>query len=67
MLMQCLKLSSSLVGNTRDTSAMYEKAIFFFNATAKNEIQICSYVHETCLVLISSSILVGCLNILERS
>ena len=53
MLLLCFKLSPCKVGNTRDTSVMYEKAkfvrLFVFNATAKNDILICSNKHETCL------------------
>ena len=39
MLLLCFNLSPCLVGNTRDTTVIYEKAkfvcLFVFNATAK--------------------------------
>ena len=55
MLLLCFKLQPCLVGNTRDTSAMYEKAKFvcLYLMQQKNEIQICSNKHETCLVIMS--------------
>ena len=46
MLWLCFKLPSCLLGNTRDTSVVHEKA--------KSEIQICSNKHETGLVFPSA-------------
>ena len=50
MLCLCLELPSCLLGNTRNTSVMQEKATFlllYLYEAAKREIQICSNKHET--------------------
>ena len=55
MLCLCFKLPSCLLGFTRDTSVMHEKAkfvCFISMQPKKSEIQICSNKHETGLVFV---------------